>query len=96
MTAVLQRNPRCSSNYWYLTCLTTVQYLGMPKQNRHRKSHQVNRNEIVFESFFIRLILTRSDSELLVFIFSSEKRIGLLMLSDFSKSDGIKSDLRIR
>ena len=37
-----------------------------------------------------------SDSELLIFIFQSEKRVGLLMQSDFAKSDGIKSDLRIR
>ena len=38
----------------------------------------------------------RSDSELLIFIFRSEKHMGLLMQSDFAKSDGIKSDLRIR
>ena len=38
----------------------------------------------------------RSDSELLIFIFRSAKRMGLLMQSDFAKSDGIKSDLRIR
>ena len=38
----------------------------------------------------------RSDSELLIIIFRSEKRMGLLMQSDFAKSDGIKSDLRIR
>ena len=38
----------------------------------------------------------RSDSELLVFIFRSEKKMGLLMQSDFAKSDGIKSDFRIR
>ena len=38
----------------------------------------------------------RSDSELLVFIFRPEKRMGLLMRSDFAKYDGIKSDLRIR
>ena len=38
----------------------------------------------------------RSDSELLIFIFRSEKKMGLLMQSDFAKSDGIKSDLRIR
>ena len=38
----------------------------------------------------------RSDSELQVFIFLSEKRMGLLMQSDFAKSDGIKSDLSIR
>ena len=37
-----------------------------------------------------------SDSELLIFIFRPEKRMGLLMQSDFAKSDGIKSDLRIR
>ena len=36
----------------------------------------------------------RSDSELLIFMFLSEK-MGLLMQSDFAKSDGIKSDLRI-
>ena len=44
----------------------------------------------------LRLILVQSDSELLIFIFRSEKRMGLLMQSDFAKSDGIKSDLRIR
>ena len=38
----------------------------------------------------------RSDSELLIFVFRSEKKMGLLMQSDFAKSDGIKSDLRIR
>ena len=37
----------------------------------------------------------RSDSELLIFAFRSEKMMGLLMQSDFAKSDGI-SDLRIR
>ena len=44
----------------------------------------------------LRLILMRSDSEPLDFIFRSEKRMGLLMQSDFAKSAGIKSDLRIR
>ena len=38
----------------------------------------------------------RSDSELLSFIFRSEKRMGLLMQSEFAMSGGIKSDLRIR
>ena len=38
----------------------------------------------------------RSDSELLIFTFRSEKKMGLLMQSDFAKSDGIKSGLRIR
>ena len=38
----------------------------------------------------------RSDFELLIFIFRSEKRMGPFMQSDFAKSDGIKSDLRIR
>ena len=38
----------------------------------------------------------RSDSELQIIIFRSEKRIGLLMQSDIAKSDGIKSDLRTR
>ena len=37
-----------------------------------------------------------SDSELLIFVFRSEKRMGLLIQSVFVKSDGIKSDLRIR
>ena len=41
----------------------------------------------------IRLILMRSDCELQIFTFRSEKWIGFLMQS---KSDGIKSDLRIR
>ena len=30
----------------------------------------------------------RSDSELVIFIFRSEKKMGLLMQSDFAKSDG--------
>ena len=38
----------------------------------------------------------RSDPELLIFIFRSEKKMGLLMQSDFAKSDGIKSGLTIR
>ena len=37
----------------------------------------------------------RSDSELLIFFFDLEKRWGLLMESDFAKSDGLKSYLRI-
>ena len=44
----------------------------------------------------LRLIIMRSDPELLIFVFRSEKRMGLLMQSDCEKSDGIKSDLRIR
>ena len=32
----------------------------------------------------------RSDSELLIFFFLSEKKMGLLIQSDFAKSDGIK------
>ena len=44
----------------------------------------------------LRPLIMRSDSEVLIFIFRSEKRIGLLMQSDFAKSDGIKSYLRIR
>ena len=45
-----------------------------------------------------RVILMRSDSdsELEIFIFRSEKRIGILMQSDVANADGIKSDLRIR
>ena len=38
----------------------------------------------------------RSDSELQIFTFRSENRIGLLMQSDEEKSDGIKSDFRTR
>ena len=41
-------------------------------------------------------IIMRSNSELLIFMFGSAKKMGLLMQSDFAKSDGIKSDLRIR
>ena len=41
-------------------------------------------------------IIMRSDSGLLILIFRSEKKMGLLMKSDFAKSDGLKSDLRIR
>ena len=44
----------------------------------------------------VRPFIMRFDSELLIFIFRSEKKMGLLVQSDFAKSDGIKSDLRIR
>ena len=37
---------------------------------------------------FIRPFIMRSDSNLLIFIFRSEKRMGLLMRSDLAKSDG--------
>ena len=43
----------------------------------------------------LRLILVQSDSELLIFIFRSEKRMGLLMQSDFAKFEGITYDLII-
>ena len=44
-----------------------------------------------------RPFIMRSDSELLIFIFRSEKKMGLLIMqTDFAKSDGMKSDLRIR
>ena len=52
-------------------------------------------NEHCYFKFFLvggstlRLVIIRSDSELLIFIFRSEKRMGLLMKSDFAKSDGI-------
>ena len=39
----------------------------------------------------LRLILTRSDSELQIFTFRSEKRIGLRMQSESAKSDWTKS-----
>ena len=42
-----------------------------------------------------RLILLRSDSELHIFTFRSEERMGLVQ-SDIAKSDGIKPDLRIQ
>ena len=45
--------------------------------------------------FGVRPFMMRSDSELLIFIFRSEKKMGLHMQSN-EKSDGIKSDLRIR
>ena len=44
----------------------------------------------------LRPFIMRFDSELLIFIYRSEKRMDLLMPSDFAKSDGTKSDLRIR
>ena len=45
----------------------------------------------------VRPFIMRSDSELLIFIFRSEKKVGLLIMqSDFPKSEGIKSDLRIQ
>ena len=44
----------------------------------------------------LRPFIMRSDSELLIYIFRSEKRMGMLMQTDFAKSDGIKSDLRTR
>ena len=43
-------------------------------------------------NFKLRLILMRSDSELQIFIYRFEKRIGLLMQSDCAKSDGTKTD----
>ena len=46
--------------------------------------------------FGVRPFMMRSDSELLIFIFRSEKRMGLLTQFDFAKYDGIKSGLRIR
>ena len=45
---------------------------------------------------YVRPFIIPSDSELLIFIFRSGKRMDLLMQSDFANSDGIKSDLRIR
>ena len=44
----------------------------------------------------LRPFTMRSDSELLMYTFPSEKKMGLLMQIDFAESDGIKSDLRIR
>ena len=44
----------------------------------------------------LRPFTTRSDTKLLSFTFRSEKWMVLFMHSDFAKSDGIKSDLRIR
>ena len=38
----------------------------------------------------------QSDSELQIFTFRSDAWIGLLMQADIEKSDGIKSDWRIR
>ena len=38
----------------------------------------------------------RSDSELQIFTFRSDEWIGLLMQSDIAKSDGIKSNFKIR
>ena len=46
-----------------------------------------------FFFIFFRPFIMLSDSELLICIFRSEKKMGLLMQS---KLDGIKSDLRIR
>ena len=43
-----------------------------------------------------RPFIMLSDSDLLTFIFRSENNMGLLIQTDFAKSDGIKSDLRIR
>ena len=48
------------------------------------------------ENFGLRPFIMRSESELLILIFRSAKRMDLLMQSDFAKSDVIKSDLRIR
>ena len=49
-----------------------------------------------FYRSILRLIVMRSDSNIQSFIFRSEKRIGLRMQSDSAKSDGRKSDSRIR
>ena len=45
---------------------------------------------------FLRPFIMRSDSQLLIFIFRSEKEMGLFMQTDFAESDGIESDLIIR
>ena len=44
----------------------------------------------------ITLLIMRPDSELLILFFALERTMGLLMQSDFAKSDGMISDLRIR
>ena len=54
---------------------------------RKKKSHA----QTLAEGFILQ-----SDSELLIFIFRSDKKKGLLGHSDFAKSDGTKSDLRTR
>ena len=43
---------------------------------------------------FVRPILMQSESELQIFTFRPENRIGLVTQSDSSKSDGTKSDLK--
>ena len=48
------------------------------------------------ENSLLRLILMRSDSELQIFMFRSEKIVGLLVRYDSAKSAGTKSDLRPR
>ena len=53
-------------------------------------------NERNRRQIMVRPFIMRSDSELLIFVFRSQKIMDLLMQSDFAKSDGIKSDLRIR
>ena len=44
----------------------------------------------------LRPFIMRTDSELLIVMFRPEKIMGLLMQSDFAKSDEIKSDVRIQ
>ena len=44
----------------------------------------------------LRLIIMRSDSELVILGFASGKRMDLLLQFDFAKSDGMKSVSRIR
>ena len=56
----------------------------------------LNRRFSTPDFVILRPFIMRSDSKLMILIFRSEKKMGLLMQSDFAKSDGTKSDLRIR
>ena len=38
----------------------------------------------IFQGYVLRPFIMRSDSELLIFIFRPEKKMGLLMQSDFA------------
>ena len=65
----------------------------MPLLFRKKIGSKMHPRVFVFSR--VRPFIMRSDSELLIFIFRSEQKMGLLMQTDFAKPDGIKSDLRI-
>ena len=69
------------------------QFVGQKRTCTRKKKSITN---VIRVEYVLRPFIKRSESELLIYIFRSEKRMGLIMQSDFAKSDGLKSDLRIR